>query len=167
MTPLFSVQARWANRTLLGILLLSLPLIGFIINEKLTQRDISMQLDLAQRQLTTQQRLHQQWLHARPQKSPFQHNRPWALIMLDRLGSVLTSEISLSAIDVDAKKKEMRLSVKATSLTSLLTFTAHLQSLATVTLENHQQSADDNPLWPLTAAVTLHFDAEKADVRAH
>lgn len=164
MTPLFSPSAPWATRVLLLTCMFSLPIAGLVIREILQHQRLKPQIAqvtkiLADREIMLRQ---QQEAHQRRMRHSHQLEAvPLAIRLMDSVASVLSPEISLLSIDIDATARDVRLSVNVISLKSLLTFSERLQKLpAHVKLENHRPATDNVPGWPLNASLEVHFNAE-------
>jgi len=164
MTPLFSPSAPWSSRALLLTGLLCLPVAGLILRETLQHQQIDGQIILAKQQLSDHQRmlrLLQDAQERRLRQSRQAAAIPPAIRLMDSIGSVLTPDISLVSVDINASGLDVRLAVNATDLNALLAFSDRLQQLpARVVLENHRASNNNNPGWPLSASLEVHFSAE-------
>ncbi|HCM9225815.1 hypothetical protein L8P91_17660 [Enterobacter bugandensis] len=164
MTPLFTRSSPWAARTLLLTGLLCLPLTGAVMyglfeHQRLELETSQVQQQLAQRQqvLRKLREVEQRRLRQAQQLQAV----PPAIKLLDNIGSVLTPDIALLSIDVIASKGDARLTVNAGNLDALLAFSERLQQLpAHVVLENHRQSAQGDPAWPINAVLDVKVTTE-------
>ena len=164
MTPLFTRSSPWASRTLLITGLLCLPLTAVVVYGLFGHRHIELETSQVQQQLAKRQQVMRQLREAeqrRLRQSQQLQAVPPAIKLLDNIGSVLTPDIALLSIDVIASKVDARLTVNAGNLDALLAFSERLQQLpAHVVLENHRQSAQGDPAWPINAVLDVKVTTE-------
>jgi len=164
MTPLFSPAPPWAGRTLLLTGLLCLPVAGLVMRETLHQRHLEYQLTQAEQQLAAHQRIQQQLQATQLRRQRQSHQLtaiPPAIRMMDRVGSELSSEIALLSINIVPEKRDVHLTVKATSLNALMAFSQRLQQLpAHVALQNHRPTESTENGWAVSATLDVSFSAE-------
>lgn len=165
MTPLFSPSAPWAKRVLLFTGLLCLPVAGLVIRETFQHQHLEHHIARITQRLADRHQLLRQLQHAQQRRQRQSHQLeaiPPAIRLMDSVGSALSPEISLLSIDINPTTRDVRLSVNATSLRTLLAFSERLQQLpAQVKLENHRPAANSDPDWPLSASLDVHFNAEE------
>ncbi|HEY3983134.1 hypothetical protein [Cedecea sp.] len=165
MTPLFSPSAPWAGRALLLTGLLLLPVAGVVIREALHHQHLEYQISQTEQRFADHQRTLRRLQEAQQRRQRQSHQLeaiPPAIRMMDSVGSALSPEIALLSIDITPMGRDVRLTVNATSLNTLLAFSERLQQLpARVVLENHRPSTNDDPDWPLVASLDVHFSAEE------
>lgn len=167
MTPLFSPCAPWATRTLLLIGLVCLPLTGLIVHEAFKHQQLGQQTVQAEQRYAEHQRILHQLQEAqlrRQRLSEQLETSPPVIRIMDSIGSVLSPNIALLNVDIDAARQEVRLTVNASSLDTLLAFSERLQKLpSNVVLESHQPSANNDSKWPLSASLNVRFGLEGYD----
>lgn len=161
MTPRFSLTPPWARYVLVATTLVSLTLSGLILHERGTQHQLAEETTEAQQTLQTQQqalgklREAQQKILRQQQK---QQTTAQALVLLENIGRVLHPGVALRTADVNPSSHNIRLEVSAKSLAALLEFSQALQKLpAKVVLENHRDTAEKSPEWPVTAVLDVSF----------
>lgn len=161
MIPLFSPRAPWAHMVLLWSGFLCLPLSGVVVNEIITQRQLSEALKYTYQDLDAYNRAKRQLHEAELRRQLLDQKKlvtPTVLKMMDKIGSLLTPELALITVEVDASKKNVRLNVKAKTLNTLLVFSEQLQKISTnVALNNHQEVRDKDPVWPVSAMLEVYF----------
>lgn len=164
MTPLFSSAPPWAGRVLLLTLLVCLPVAGVVMRETSQQQHLELQIMQAEQKLAVHQRIQRQLKEAQQRRQRQSHQLaavPTAIRLMDSVGSELSPDISLLSIDIDPAKRDVHLTVKATSLNTLLAFSERLQQLpAHVALQNHRPTANNDNGWAIRASLDVSFSAE-------
>lgn len=164
MTPLFSPGPPWAGRALLLTTLICLPIAGVVMRETLHQQRLELQITQAEQKLAAHQRIQRQLQEAQLRRQRQSHQLtaiPTAIRLMDSVGSELSPDISLLSINIDSAKRDVQLTVKATSLNTLLAFSERLQQLpAHVALQNHRPTASSDTGWAIRASLDVSFHAE-------
>lgn len=164
MTPLFSPVPPWAGRALLLAGLLVLPVAGLVMRETLLQQHLEYQLKQAEQQLDSHHRLQRQLKDTELRRQRQSHQLaaiPPAIRMMDSVGSELSSEIALLSLNIDPEKRDVHLTVEASSLNALMAFSQRLQQLpAQVALQNHRPTESNENGWAVRATLDVSFSAE-------
>jgi General secretion pathway protein L (GspL). len=171
MTPLFSDSAPWSPRLLLVTGLVCLPIAWLLVQETFYQRQVEEHTLQVRQQLDTRKatlkRLQELQQHRLKQAERLKSVPP-AVALMDRVASVMQSDVILQAIDIHPAQREVRLNVNASSLDAVLALSERLQKLpARVVLESHRTSGDATPAWPVIASLTVQFLQEPAHDKTH